>query len=156
MKKKKRSCPKCGQSRHNQRQWSAMKPTPEYETQSGKVIQQSPISSNSWLGLFCLYLWKCSFGVDGLYSLYKQENSWFLLFSAKLLNTFWLYKTSHRSLRSQICWLCFDDHIKSPINAGLCSVARILNFSTHGSHQTCCEFFCRLDSQMHCIIPHTV
>lgn len=42
----------------NQRQWSSMKPTPEYETQSDDLIQQSPTSSNTWVGPFCLFSWK--------------------------------------------------------------------------------------------------
>lgn len=56
--KKKHSWPGRRQSRHNQRQWSTMKPTPEYETQSDDLIQQSPTSSNTWVGPFWLFSWR--------------------------------------------------------------------------------------------------
>lgn len=138
-KKKEPSCPEHRQSRHNQRQWSTMKPAPEYET-----VRQFNSAITSWLQyligsiLSALVknlplVWMDSM-VFSSYSI--QENPLFILFTAKLLNAFWLFKISHQSLESQICWLCFDDQIKSPIKIGLCSVARILNFprTIHTGH----------------------
>lgn len=116
-----------------------MKPAPEYET-----VRQFNSAITNWLqyliGSILSALVKnpplvwMGYMVFSSYS--KQENPLFLLFPAKLLNAFWLFKISHQSLESQICWLCFDDQMKSPINVGLCSVARILNFprTIHTGH----------------------
>lgn len=138
-KKKKCSCPEHRQSRHNQRQWSTMKPAPEYET-----VRQFNSAITNWLQYLIgsvlstlvknrPLVWK-DYMVFSSYS--KQETPLFLLFPAKLLNAFWLFKIGHQSLESQICWLCFDDQMKSPISIGLCSVARILNFprTIHTGH----------------------
>lgn len=152
------SCPEHGQSRHNQRQWSTMKPAPEYETvrQFNSAITnrlQYLIGSILCALVKNLPLVWMDYVVFSSYS--KQENPLFLLFPAKLLNTFWLFKISHQPLQSQICWLCFDDHMKSPIKAGLCSVARILSFSRMIPTGRAANFW-RPEPRMHCIILHTV
>lgn len=109
-KKKNHSCPEHGQSRHNQRQWSTMKPAPEYET----VRQFNSAITNRLQYLIGSILCALVKNLplvwmdDVVFSSYsKQENPLFLLFPAKLLNTFWLFKISHQPLKSQICWLCF-------------------------------------------------
>lgn len=115
-------------------QWWTMKPTRECEPSVWKtvgLIQQSPPSSDTWLGPFCLrscknqhYMHSCSHS--------KQENPITSLVHHKqvrMIKTFWLLENTYQFIERQNCWLLsYDGHGKCPINAGFYAVARIPNF----------------------------